>query len=55
MPLHNKLINLNETAKMFRHPILYKKLLFKRFLKSFDFIKNCDNFCEIQRRIKKII
>ena len=53
MHLHEKLIKTKKTAKMFRHTSLYKKLLFNRFLKSFDFVKNCDPFWEIQRYILK--
>ena len=45
--------NENRRQTMFRLINLYKNNFFYRFLKSLDFIKNCDPFCEIQRRILK--
>ena len=39
---------------MLWHINLYKKKKFNWFLKSFDFIKNCDPFWKIQRLIKKL-
>ena len=38
---------------MFWHTFLYQNQFFKRFLQSFEFIKSCDLFWEIQMHIKK--
>ena len=50
MPQHKKSIKTEIEGEHVLHTNLYQKLCFKRFLKSFDFIKNCDSFWEIQRR-----